>query len=254
MPEIANEKELLAMLSAENEIGWQTLIYELVRSQRMDPWDIDLSALAQHYIETVKRLQELDFKLSGKVLLAAAVLLHIKSTQLLEVDLAALDALFAPPQELELGQELEPDTALFLEELPIDRMTLIPRTPQPRKRKISVFDLVAALQKALEVRHRRLLREAAIPEVVVPERKLDIARVIFELYERIKAELMVGKKLYFDELVPPSAGKADKIYTFVPLLHLDNQQKIELQQARPFDKIEISLCRQAVSEDKNAKI
>ena len=32
---------------------------------------------------------------------------------------------------------------------------IYPRTPQPRKRKVSVFDLVQALEKALEVENRR---------------------------------------------------------------------------------------------------
>src|SRR3989344_5635587 len=52
----------------------------------------------------------------------------------------------------ELGFE-EPSRIAKLDEIP----TLIPRTPQPRQRKVSIYDLVEALERELEVKKRRLL-------------------------------------------------------------------------------------------------
>jgi len=92
--------EIYEMLVNKDEITWQTLIYDLVRSDQMNPWDIDISLLAKNYIETVKKLKEANFLISGKVLLAAALLLKIKSERLIEEDFANFDALLYPSEEL----------------------------------------------------------------------------------------------------------------------------------------------------------
>lgn len=48
--------------------------------------------------------------------------------------------------------------------------------------------------------------------------------------------------LKFTELLP-SEKKEDKILTFVPLLHLRNQQKVELHQKIHFGEIDIELLK-----------
>ena len=51
----------------------------------------------------------------------------------------------------------------------------------------------------------------------------------------------MGKEtLTFTKLVP-SEKKEDKIYTFIPLLHLDNQEKVNLMQKEHFGEIEIEI-------------
>jgi len=51
----------------------------------------------------------------------------------------------------------------------------------------------------------------------------------------------MGKEtLTFTKLVP-SEKKEDKIYTFIPLLHLDNQEKVNLMQKEHFGEIEIEM-------------
>src|SRR3989344_4053279 len=124
------------LLSKTDEVTWQTIIYELVKTEQMDPWDIDISLLTQKYIEMLKSLKEHDFRVSGKVLLAAAILLKIKSTRLVGEELTELDRLL-------IGVEEQMDELGFEENAGIEKLgeipSLIPRTPQPRKRKASLF-------------------------------------------------------------------------------------------------------------------
>ena len=47
----------------------------------------------------IKTLKEHDFRLSGKVLLAAAILLKIKSNRWVKEDIANLDAMFASAEQ-----------------------------------------------------------------------------------------------------------------------------------------------------------
>jgi len=232
------QDEIFNLLVQQDEITWQTIIYELIKSEKMNPWDIDISILTKRYIDTIKKLKEANFMVSGKVLLASAILLRIKSNKLVEEDISMLDAMFAPPEEYD---EI-PFDDIELQNLKDNKVTIIPKTPQPRRRKVNVNDLVAALEKALDVNQRRYLRridDLDFPEVKIPERKVDLTKIMRDVYNKIMSFFSDGgKKLVFTDLVK-SDRKEDKIATFIPLLHLSNDRKINLEQVEHFGEIEI---------------
>lgn len=231
-------ERIFQLLYKEDEVTWQTLLYELIKKEQLDPWDINVSLLTKKYIDTIKKLKELDFRISGKVLLAAAILLKIKSTRLLNEDLSEFDRLLTQSEE-ELIEELDLEEPQRHYD---EKHPLIPRTPQPRKRKVSVFDLVKALEKALEVKQRRVMNSIPPMDVKIPEKKRDITQVIRDVYIKIKSYFVRNQqnKLTFSQLVP-SQTKEDKIYTFIPLLHLTTQRKVDLEQKEHFGEIEIML-------------
>lgn len=234
-----HERIFNIIFSKADEITWQSIIYELVKNEQMDPWDIDVSILTQKYIEMLRTLKGHDFRVSGKVLLAAAILLKLKSTKLVGEDLSELDRLL-------IGVEDEMEELGFDETGKIPKLgeipTLIPRTPQPRKRKVSIFDLVEALERALEVKKRRLLNSIPPLNLEAPKKKKDITEIIREVYGRIKVFFIsaLKDKLTFSKLLP-SQSKEDKVHTFIPLLYLAQQNKIELVQQNAFEEIEIVL-------------
>jgi segregation and condensation protein A len=237
------QDRIFKLLFEEDEISWQTIIYELIQSEQMDPWDIDISLLAEKFLVMLKKLKEMDFRISGKVVYAAALLLKIKSNKLVEEDIVALDALIAGTNDASLYDELIPEQSATdsLENKP----QLFPRTPQPRKRKVSVYDLVKALEKALEVESRRKKFVVTNPVVMVPDKKTDIGESMKTIYQRIMSHFKNPKKknvkLTFNQLIP-SEKKEDKVLTFIPLLHLDTQRKIDLLQEQHFGTIEIALA------------
>lgn len=230
------QDKIFELLFEKDEVTWQTMIYDLVKDEKMDPWDVDISLLTKKYMQMLKKMKEIDFRVSGKVVLAAALLLRIKSNRLVGEDLMRFDDLINPSEEEEFFEETEHEVSEFEEE-----PRLFPRTPQPRKRKLSVYDLVGALQKALEVKKRRVLHSIPTAEIEIPEKKKDITLVIKDIYHQIKNLLGSGReKLTFSMLVP-SEKKEDKVFTFIPLLHLSNQNKVELEQEEHFGEIAIYL-------------
>ena len=241
-----HQEKIFELLLNKDDVTWQTIIYELVRSEEMDPWDIDVSLLAKKYIEMLKKLKELNFRISGRVLLAAAVLLKIKSKRLVGIDIDEFDKLFSQSEGSdELFYEDEEAIETVQEEIP----SLIPKTPQPRKRKVSIYDLVDALQKALEVKDRKVMRSIPKAKIEMPEKSRDISLVIKEVYLKIKKFFSKeNKRLTFTSLVP-SDSKKEKIYTFVPLLHLTNQRKIDLLQFEHFGEIEILLNKKEIDKE-----
>ena len=68
---------------------WQTIIYDLIHTEQLDPWDIDIVVLTKKYFEKIDEItkesesNKIDFYISSKVLLAAALLLRIKSLPIL---------------------------------------------------------------------------------------------------------------------------------------------------------------------------
>ena len=237
------EDKIFQLLVEQDDITWKDIIMNLIKTEQMDPWDVNLGHLSKKYIELLKKAKGLDFKISGKVVLAAAILLRLKSKKLVGDDLDEFDRLLAGNQTEE--DDFYDDLAAMRDASQItdeEKINLIPRTPQPRKRKVSVYDLVNALEKALEVKKRRIIKSIPALEVEVPKKTKDSGLVMKQVYNRILDFFLAkkSKKMVFSQLVP-SDEKGDKICTFVPLLHLSNNKKIELEQREHFGEIDIML-------------
>lgn len=239
------QQELFDVLLKKDDVTWKDMIFDLVRTQQMDPWNIELSHLSQQFLEMLEKLREMDFRISGKIILAAAILLRLKSNKLVGEDMNELNRLIAYNEaEEEILDEYGDDYGDFEEDISNQReFSLTPKTPQPRKRKVSVYDLIDALDKALNVQSKRkprVLDDVSIIKVEKPAKKVDIGDEI----ERIHAEIIAylknreNNKMTFTELVP-SDDRNDKIIAFSVLMHLGNQRRVDLEQEQHLGEIEI---------------
>jgi segregation and condensation protein A len=220
-------------------LSWQSIIYDLINTEQLDPWDVDISLLVNKYLEKVRELEEANFFVSSKVLLASALLLRIKSDILFSREIPGLDdILFGKKEDKKYGQE-----RIELEdEIP----GLMPRTPLPRFRKVTLQELMSALGKAIKTENRRIKREIVFKqyekevEIVMPKDAFNLKEKIGDIYKKLKEVFSEREeKLAFSELVDMT--KEEKLVAFVSLLHLDNQQKIWLEQENHFEEIWILL-------------
>ncbi|GIU69662.1 MAG: hypothetical protein KatS3mg002_0898 [Candidatus Woesearchaeota archaeon] len=229
------------LLFVEDELSWKDLIYKLIEEENMDPWDIDISILSQKFLEMLKKLKELDFRISGKMVLASAILLKMKSDILLEQDIAKFNNMINNVEENMPLDNMDNNTGNNAIEMP----KIYPKTPQPRKRKVSVYDLVNALEKALEVesKRRRYYADNKKINITIPEKNFDLGKAMTSVYQKV--EKHYSKKntrlLTFEDLII-SDSKKDKVLTFVPLLHLDTLRKIDLEQENHFDTIFVKMA------------
>ncbi|HIH59388.1 MAG: segregation and condensation protein A [archaeon GW2011_AR17] len=232
------EEMVYDMLLKESEVTWQDILHQLVKEEQMDPWDVDLTKLTQKYIVAVKKMKEMDYFISGKVLLASAILLKMKSNRLVQEDITNFDA-FLFHQENQEFEELGEYLPYQEHKVEIPRLGV--RTPQARKRKVSLSDLIGALEKALRVDTRRKLRLQKFlawkaPEI--PERKVDIILLIDEIYKKLALLFQQKKIIPFSEL-DPGKGKEETILTLLPLLYLHSGKKVNLEQEEAFAEIHI---------------
>lgn len=240
-------QEQIHELLFDDRLSWQAIIYDLINSEQLDPWDINISILSQKYLDKVRSLEEANFFISSKVLLAASLLLRLKSELLLSRDLQSLDdILYGKTEEKTYTQE-----RITLDE---DIPDLVPRTPLPRFKKVTLQELMAALSKAIHTENRRIKRVLVLKQHEL-EAHLPIPKRMFNLQEKISSLYSKLKKIFVhsDEKVAFStlAGmtQEERLMTFVSLLHLDTQQKIWLEQEGHFEEIWILL--KEIYETKN---
>ncbi len=235
---------------------WQAIIYELISSEQLDPWDIDIVVLTKRYFEKILEIEESadfagessDFYISSKVLLAASLLLRIKSEFLLNKHIKSIDdILFGKKEDKKYVIE---KIEINEDELPL----LIPKTPLPRFKKVTLDELMSALNKAIETESRRIKREVAVKrakklsEVDFPTfSRTDLKERIKQIYARILTsikKISAGEEKHLNKVCYSNlAGKEkeERVACFLPVLHLSNTKKLWLEQEEHLDEIWIYL-------------
>lgn len=229
-------------LMTNQEVSWQSIIYDLVNTEQLDPWNINLGLLANKYLEKIKELEEANFFVSSKVLLAASILLRLKSEILLHKYIKNIDEILFGKKE----KENKP-----LEKIEIDENNLpllFPKTPLPRYRRVSLQELMSALDQAISTENRRIKKETSrliqekSADIVLPKAKISVKDKIRDIYARLLTSFKKKQtKISYTDLV--GLEKEERIACFLPCLHLENQQKVFLEQEKHFEEIYVWLYK-----------
>jgi len=235
------KQEQVHDLLFSRELGWQEMIYDLINTEQLDPWDINITVLTEKFLGRVEESEEEGFFVSSKVLLAASLLLRIKSEILLNKYIKSID-------EILFGKEEKKKYELERIELEEDVPELVPRSPIPRYKKVTLKELMEALNKAIVTENRRIKKEIVKKNVLresllsLPKKKFSIKNKIREIHSNLinyfnKNEN--SKKVSFTDFV--GENREERIISFTPLLHLENQKKVWLDQGAHFEEIYIWL-------------
>ena len=230
------------------ELGWQEVIYDLINTEQLDPWDINITILTEKYLLRVEQLEKADFFVSSKVLLAASLLLRIKSEILLNRFVKSIDEILFGKKE---GKVYSVEKFDLEGEMP----ELVPHSPIPRFKRVTLQELMEALNKAITTENRRIkkvvlhknaLRESSIS---LPKRTISIKDRMKNLHERLRKHLATKKvnRVTYSDFV--GQDREDRVLAFYPLLQLENNKKIWLDQPEHFEEIDIWM-RKAFMEEK----
>lgn len=224
-----NQEENILQLIIQKE-SWEEVIYHIVSIENLDPWNIDLIKLTNSFIDYINKIEELDFRIPAKIVFVAAILLRLKADYL---------SIFEEEETFEEIAKEKPFVDLGIDPNLIKLGVPMKRVP---KRQVTLDELINALKKALAVRERRAERrrlwraqlEAEITEEDITKRIDNIMKEIDELMKKLKKE-----KLEFRQIV--EKWNRDQIVNhFVPLLHLEQDQRIITEQEEFFKPIWIS--------------
>jgi segregation and condensation protein A len=234
---------------------WREFLVELVSTQQMDPWDINLNELADAYLAKVRELQSLDLRVPANVILASAILLYFKAQALRLEDDAPYDAL------------AEETPVLLQENIP----DLVYRENRPRTRRVTLEELLTTLDKVLKEGPRKLMNAASPKALAIelpPEsmeermaRVLSLAGdlrdsenvVLFSaLVNKVMSEPRPQRVLAHDGGEPaapepaqaaPEAWTAAEavVYCLLPVLHLSQEERVHAWQDETFGEIFLKL-------------
>lgn len=223
------EEENILKTIIEKE-SWEEVIYYIVSLENINPWDVDLVKLTYSFVKFVKSVEELDFRIPAKVVFVAAILLRLKADYL---------SIFEEEKEEDILKEQKPFAELGIDPNLVQLGYPMKRVP---KRQVTLDELIVALKKALAVRERKTervkiarqqLADIGGEEEDITKRTEAILKEVDELMKKLNQD-----KIEFSKIV--GEWKKDKIINkFVPLLHLEHDQKISCEQEDYFKEIYI---------------
>lgn len=244
------------MSELASDLGIELLV-KMARRGDVDPWDVDLIDVTDRYLDAIASLDVTDLLASAKLIFYASVLLHLKAQVLARgtADLSILD----DPDELDdlslLGLEDGADgqgRRRWQRRLvgPAGSLPLTLRPRLPRKRGVTLYDLVSAL-RSFEERIQADIEpgdpdegfvdfdpELDIPSVCLdsgakpedPEAESAALRGVLGLPSSV-GDIFDFERLS-EELVPRGFSRSS---VYLSLLFLAAQGWITLDQDRPFD-------------------
>lgn len=223
--EIHNSSDVINLVY--NEATWRDLIIELVDRNKLDPWNIDIIEIVDKYIDTVKKLKVLDLRIPANIILAAAILLRLKSNY---ISLQEYD---------EVGE--------MAEEVPTQRPSVIVdqlnfRLRLPPKRKISLTELISALDEAMKIKDIHLTpvqKQSVLIPITLDN--FDMEAETEKVFSIIQDHVDKSKMVTFSYLSSLTSINDVLLGLFIPLLFLAHKNRITLIQEKFFSEIIIAL-------------
>src|SRR5262245_18889991 len=221
------------------------LLLYLIKKEEVDIYEVNLTRLAEQFIEYIDTMRLLDLEIAGEFLVMTATLMYIKSRELLPVEQRAEtdgeDDGEDPRWEL-IRQLVEykkfKDAAAQLQTLEARQADVFARVPgkiefeeeRPATRpEVSIFNLVNAVNAILKrVNKREDLRD-------IFEDKWTVSEKIEHLMKSIRERAT----LKFSDLFAGVTTRTEVVVTFLALLELIRLKQLTAVQREPFGEIEV---------------
>lgn len=214
---------------------WRVLT-DILELQRISPWELDLAELVNGFIGRLLTAEYIDFRICGRALLSAAILLRLKTEYLLEfgreeeeIIKVIEDDIFLPPIRPPFRQNIRPtSSAEFIEAL---RELVFP----PRKR----------LRKQTKI----LDSSPTIPQF--DGSQVELAKSMKRLYTKLLETSLGSNPISFVDFVH-GMSRIDIIRVFLTLLYLLGEGKIHISQNLQYGDIMISVQEPSGEEGINS--
>jgi len=223
------------------------MLYNLARKGEIDPLNIDVVEVADKFLEELEKAKKLDLRISGRVLLYAAILVRMKSDivtgealgvfeededeeELLQIYEEYEDLQYTPEFEEYLSQDFLEEDSLMEDDL---ISALISAGRKRVRRYTTLEDLIRELESAEKVRKRRRRRrherEVLIDPMDVPHDE-DLESTIEKVKESVKMLMKNRDVVKLGEI----AG-FDLVSKYISILHLAFRRVFELYQEKIFE-------------------
>lgn len=214
---------------------WRVLT-DILELQKISPWELDLAELVNGFIGRLLTAEYIDFRICGRALLSAAILLRLKTEYLLEfgreeeeIIKVIEDDIFLPPIRPPFRQNIRPtSSAEFLEAL---RELVFP--PKKRSRK-----------------HTKI--GDSLP--TIPQfdgSRVELTKSMKGIYTKLLEASLESNPISFVDFVN-GMSRIDIIRVFLTLLYLIGEGKIRISQDLQYGDIMISVQEPSSEEGFNS--
>ncbi len=223
-------KEKGYLVDLIDQPAWKTILIELVKTNKMDPWNIDVIALANLYWQKIQQLERQDLRVPANAILASAILLKLKART---IKLSSVE------EEEETKEISKEELAMIEETIPELR-----GQRQFREGKISLDELVESIGEILEKTKQKksILRDKQLPEFNLNFDQEKVAERIEAVFEKIREKADSQGLVTFTALLDKKTPIAI-VNCFVPLLFLVNNGRVNAWQEEWFGEIFISIVK-----------
>lgn len=200
---------------------------EMAKKGEIDPWNIDVIDVTDKFLKKIEEVRKLDLRISGRVLLYAAILIRMKA-----------DAIAPQPSLDESDVEIIKDTDFWdVDEGEIEDLF---RVQKRRVRKISTLkDLIKELKKAEAIeKKRKKRREVDMGFVTSIPHDESIEERVAEIAEMLRKILQKKDFVTLFSLVDTKERLVD---LYISLLYLVQKGQFQVYQKDFYGDIEIRM-------------
>jgi segregation and condensation protein A len=226
------------------------LLLYLIKRDEVDVYEVNLTKLANEFIDYLEVMRLLDLEIAGEFLVMASTLMYIKSRELLPLDQQVVpegeDEEEQDPRWDLIRQLVEykkfKEVASRLQALEVEQELVFPRLPAPPqfeesavslKPEVSIFHLINAVNDVMKRVHgREDLRD-------IFEDKWTVSEKIESLLARLKGQF----RFLFSELFDSAMSRSEVVVTFLAVLELIRLKRVAVSQSEAFGEIEITRSR-----------
>ncbi len=228
-----DDKKIIDMIISGQ---WEDVLLSLTGD--MDPWDVDLVKLVNRFMDFIKRTNKEDLHIPAKIILAAAILYRMKvdSFNIIEEDEEKKEELV--PEGIDIGENLsKQDEDVDLSDIKIPPIS-VPLLRKPQA-KVTLDELINALDKAMTVKNRREARDVFQVNLGGEDISCHIEDLFEKICDRIGAENIIAFSGFID-----TKERKDVLRKFNSLLHLSNQERVSIEQPKMFGEIYLTVSQQ----------
>ncbi|CCI85353.1 segregation and condensation protein [Lactobacillus pasteurii DSM 23907 = CRBIP 24.76] len=223
------------------------LLLHLIRSQKIDIYDIPIAKITHQYLAYIQRMKELNLQLAGEYFVMSSTLLRIKSQYLLpKNDFVSEEEYSEDPREELVEQLIQYSVFKNIANYFKNRQDELPLTaskepssldsdriaPLPRGQ-INAEDLALAFSEILK---KASFKQEAVAEVEIKTRSVD------EMMLLLKRKLKTEKSVSFFKCIKSLTNISEAIGLFLAMLELCKNQEIKASQSHDFRDIKLESC------------
>jgi chromatin segregation and condensation protein Rec8/ScpA/Scc1 (kleisin family) len=191
------------------------LLTDVLQLENIEPWNVDVGKLIAGFLREMRRLGDIDFRVSGNALYSASVIFMKKTRELVEL------GVIQPEESEEEEQEL-----------------VIPKILPPfrlNNRRVTLEELLVAMDRVLS----KGVRERPIPtsrrhradleplSFATEAARANIEETIAEVYSDVCKIVEVGEVIRFTDLLVNNTRK-EIVRVFFSILHLYSRALIDI--------------------------